>query len=62
MLGLVQGMFMLESNVDDGLDGVAVASVLVNGIADVVSEAETISSSSPESLATRCKPLSFLKT
>lgn len=53
VLGLVQGVLMLESNVDDdGLEGVAVASVLANGIADVVSEAETISSSSLESLAT----------
>lgn len=52
---------MLESDVDgDELGGVAVAPVLVNGIADVVavetSEAETISPSSPESLATRCEP------
>lgn len=39
----------LESN---GLDGIAVAPVLVNGIADVASEAETILSPSPESLAT----------
>lgn len=62
VLGLVQGVLMLECNVDsDGLDGVAVASVLVNGIADIVSKAETILSSSPESLATLCKPLSFLK-
>lgn len=39
VLGLVQGVLMLESNVDDdGLDGVAVASVLVNGIADVAVE------------------------
>lgn len=62
VLGLVQGVLMLECNIDsDGLDVVAVASVLVNGIADIVSEAETILSSSPESLATLCKPLSFLK-
>lgn len=39
VLGLVQGVLMLESNVDDdGLEGVAVASVLANGIADVAME------------------------
>jgi hypothetical protein len=54
---------VLEFNVDgDELDGVTGAAVLVNDIADVVaSHAETISSSSPESLATWCKLLYCLK-
>jgi hypothetical protein len=59
VLELVQGMLMLESNVNgDGLDGVAVALVLVNStdVAVETSEVETMLSSSPESLATRCKP------
>jgi hypothetical protein len=39
MLELAQGVFRLESNVDgDALDGIAVAPVLVNGIADVAVE------------------------
>lgn len=54
---------VLESNVDGNeLDGVAVAPALGNGIADVVvSQAETVSSSSPESLATWCRRLYCLK-
>jgi hypothetical protein len=74
VLELVQGVLtedaedisvkmVLEFNVDgDELDGVTGAAVLVNDIADVVaSHAETISSSSPESLATWCKLLYCLK-
>lgn len=72
MLELAQGVLMedtenicvkmvLESNVDGNEpDRTAVVPVLVNSIADVV-EAETTSSSSPESLATWCKSLYCLK-